>query len=73
MVKKLNGLLLTRKLNRKRLVKVRTFNLAKFRCMYDHAKPTVPEFDPNDIIYCRTNDFSLLLTPENDKLNNKAS
>ena len=73
MVKKLNGFLLTRKLNRKCLAKVRTFNLAKFRCMYDHAKPTVQDFDPNHIIYCRINDFSPLLTPQNDKLNNKAS
>ena len=41
MVKKLNGFLLTRKLNHKCLVKVRPFSSANVRCMYDHAKPTV--------------------------------
>ena len=38
MVKKLNGFLLTRKLNHKCLVKVRPFNSPKVRCMHDHAK-----------------------------------
>ena len=57
MVKKLNGFLLTRKLNHKRLVKVRPFNLAKVRCMHDHAKPTVRYFDLDYIIlHCGTND-----------------
>ena len=40
-VEKLNGFLLTQKLNHKCLVKVRTFNSAKVRCIHDHAKPTV--------------------------------
>ena len=35
MVKKLNGFLLTRKLNHKCLVKVQPFNSAKVRCMHD--------------------------------------
>ena len=50
MVKKLNGFLLTRKPNHKCLVKVRPFNSAKVRCMHDHAKPTVRDFDPDHII-----------------------
>ena len=40
MVKKLNGFLLTRKLTHKCLVKVRSFNSAKVRCMHDHANFT---------------------------------
>ena len=49
-VKKLNGFLLTRKLNHKCLVKIRPFNSAKVRCMLDHAKPTIRDFDPDHII-----------------------
>ena len=57
MVKKLNGFLLTRKLNHKCLVKVRPFNSAKVRSMHDHVKPTVRDFDPDHIIlHCGTND-----------------
>ena len=41
MVKKLNGFLLTRKLNHKCLVRVRPFNSDKLRYMHDHAKATV--------------------------------
>ena len=59
MVKNLNGFLLTRKLNHKCLVKVRPFNSAKVRCMHDHAKPTVRDFDPDHIIlHCGTNDLN---------------
>ena len=59
MVKKLNGFLLTRKLNHKCLVKVRPFNSAKVRCMHDHVKPTVRDFDPDHIIlHCGTNDLN---------------
>ena len=47
MVKKLNGFLLTRKLNHKCLHMVRLFSSAKFRCMYDHVKPRVRDFNPN--------------------------
>ena len=51
MVKILNGFLLTRKLNHKCLVKV--------RCMHDHAKPTVRDFEPDHIIlHCGTNDLN---------------
>ena len=40
------------------LVKVRLFNLAKVRCMYDYAKSTVRDFDPDHIIlHCGTNDL----------------
>ena len=59
MVKKSNDFLLTRKLNYKCLVKVRPFNSAKVRCMHDHAKPTVRDFDPDHIIlHCGTNDLN---------------
>ena len=41
------------------LVKVRLFNSAKVRCMYDHAKSTVRDFDPDHIIlHCGTNDLN---------------
>ena len=63
MVKKLNGFLLTRKLNHKCLVKVRPFNSAKVRCMHDHVKPTVRDFDPDHIILHRgTNDLNSVRT-----------
>ena len=59
MVKKLNGFLLTQKLNHKCLVKVGPFNSAKVRCMHDHVKPTVRDFDPDHIIlHCGTNDLN---------------
>ena len=59
MVKKLNGFLLTRKLNHKCLAKVRPFISAKVRCMHDHVKPTVRDFNPDHIIlHCGTNDLS---------------
>ena len=59
MVKKLNGFLLTLKLNHKCLVKVRPFNSAKVRCIYDHAKPTFRDFDSDHIIlHCGTNDLN---------------
>ena len=50
---------MTRKLNHKCLVKVRPFSSAKVRCMHDHVKPTVRDFNPDHIIlHCRTNDLS---------------
>ena len=59
MVKKLNCFLLTRKLNYKCLVKVRPFSSAKFRCMHDHVKPSVQDFNLNHtILHCKTNDLS---------------
>ena len=59
MVKKLNDLLLTRKLNHKWFVKVRPFNSVKVRYMPDHEKPTVRDFDPDHIIlHCGTNDLN---------------
>ena len=59
MVKKLNGFFLIRKLNHKCLVKVRPFNSAKVRCMHDHAKSTVRDFDSDHIIlHCGTNDLN---------------
>ena len=84
MVKKLNGFLLTRKLNHKCLVRVRPFNSAKLRYVHGHAKATVWDFHSDHIIlHCGTNDLNsdrissqitiLLLTPRSDKLNNKIS
>ena len=59
MVKKLNGFLITQKLNHKYLVKVRPFNSAKGRCMHDHAEPTMQVFDPDHVIlHCETNDLN---------------
>ena len=41
------------------LVKFQPFNSAKVRCMYDHAKPTVRDFDPDHIIlHCGTIDLN---------------
>ena len=50
MVKKVNGFYLTRNIKHKFLVKVRLFGSAKTRCMYDHAKPTIRELNPEHII-----------------------
>ena len=59
MVKKLNGFSLQKNLNHKYLVKVRPFNLLKVRCMHDHAKPNVRDFNPDHIIlHCGTNDLN---------------
>ena len=59
MVKKLNGFLLTRKLNHKCLVKVRPFSSAKVRCMHDRVIPSVRDVDPDHIIlHSGTNDLS---------------
>ena len=59
MVKKLNGFLLARKLKYECLFKVPPFSPAKVRCMHDHVKPTVRDFNPDHIIlHCRTNDLN---------------
>ena len=58
MVKKVNGFYLTRNIKHKFLVKVRPFSSAKTRCMYDHAKPTIRELNPEHIIlHVGTNDL----------------
>ena len=55
----INFFLLTRKLNHKCLVKVRPFISARVRWIHNHAKPTIPDFDPDRIIlYCGTNDLN---------------
>ena len=59
MVKKVNGFYLTKDIKHKFLVKVRSFTSAKTRCMYDHAKPTIREVNPEDIIlHVGTNDLN---------------
>ena len=58
MVKKLNGYLLTKKIKRKHLVKVRSFSEAKISCMTDHVKPTLQDINPDNIIlHAGTNDL----------------
>ena len=59
MVKKVNGFYLTRNIKHKFLVKFRPFSSAKTRCMYDHAKPTIRELNPEHIIlHVGTNDLN---------------
>ena len=59
MVKNLNGSLFTRKLNHKCLVTVRPFSLTKVRCIDDHVKPSVRDFNSDHIIlHCGTNDLN---------------
>ena len=50
MVKKVNSFLLTRNINHKFLVKVRSFSSAKVNCMNDYVKPTLRDFNPEHII-----------------------
>ena len=58
MVKKVNGFLLTRNINHKFLVKVRSFSGAKVICMNDYVKLTVHDFNPEHIIiHVCTNDL----------------
>ena len=49
-VKNVNGYLLTKKLQHKKLIKVRSSSGAKVSCMSDHVKPTIREFNLNHII-----------------------
>ena len=59
MVKNVNGFLLTRKVNHKCLVKVRSFPGAKVRCLHDYVKPTIRDFHPDHIILpVGTNDLN---------------
>ena len=50
MIKKANGILLTRNINHKYLVKVRPFSSAKVSCMNNHVKPTLRDFKSEHII-----------------------
>ena len=59
MVKNVNEFLLTRNLNHKCLMKVRSFPVAKVRSLHDFVKPTIRDFNPNHIIlYVGTNDLN---------------
>ena len=59
LVKNVNEYFLTRNLNHKCLVKVRSFPGAKVRCLHDYAKPTMRDFNPNQIIlHVGTNDLN---------------
>ena len=44
------GIVLPKKLRKKKLIKVRSFSGAKVSFMYNHVKPTIREFNPNHII-----------------------
>ena len=58
MVKNVNRFLLTRNLNHKCLVKAQSFPGAKVRCLHDYPKPTMRDFNPNQIIiHVGTNDL----------------
>ena len=58
-VKKVNGFYLTRCIKHKFLVKGRPFSSAKTRCIYDHAKPTLRELNPEcSILHVCTNDLN---------------
>ena len=59
MVKKVNGFYITRNIKHKYLVKVRSFSSAKRRCMYDHVKPSIREYNPEHVIlHVGTNDLN---------------
>ena len=59
MVKKVNGFHLTKHIKHKYLVKVRSFSSAKTRCMHDHVKPTMRDFNPERVIlHVGTNDLN---------------
>ena len=59
MVKKVNGFFLTKYIKHKYLVKVRSFSSAETRCMHDHVKPTIRDFNPEHIIiHVGTNDLN---------------
>ena len=59
MVKEDNGFYLTKNIKHKFLVTVKPFISAKTRCMYDHAKPTIRELNPEHIIlHVGTNDVN---------------
>ena len=59
MIQKVNGFLLTRNINHKFIVKVRSFPSVKVKCMTDYVKPTINDFDPEHIIiHVGTNDLN---------------
>ena len=59
-VKKVNGFLLTRNINHKYLVKVRSFVSVKVSFMNDHVEPTLRDFNPEHIIiHVGTNDLNI--------------
>ena len=59
MVKNVNGFLLTRNLDHKCLMKLLSFPSAIVRCLHDYAKPTIDDFNPNEIIlYVGTNNLN---------------
>ena len=59
MIKKVNGFYLTKNIKQKFLVQVRPFSSAKTKCMYDHAKPSTRELNPEHIIFhVGTNDLN---------------
>jgi len=64
-VKDLDGYLLTGSLQKKFIVKVRSFSSATTECMWDYCKPTLRKDDPSNIIlHTGTCDFKLEKEPE---------
>lgn len=49
MEKNLNGFYITKRNKHKYLTKARSFNSAKTRCVFDHAKPTIEKINPEHI------------------------
>ena len=58
-VKNVYGFLLTRNLNYKCLIKIRSFPGAYVRCLHNYVKPTMRDFNPNQILNIGTNDLNL--------------
>ena len=57
-VKNVYGFLLTRNLNYKCLIKIRSFPGAYVRRLHDYVKPTMRDFNPNQILNIGTNDLN---------------
>ena len=65
MLKDVDGYLLTGSLNKRFIVKVRSFSSAKTEDMHDYLKPTKRDFDPNIyILDVGTNNLSTNDSPE---------
>ena len=61
----MDGYLLTGSLQKKFIVKVRSFSSATTECMWDYCKPTLRKDDPSNIIlHTGTCDFKLEKEPE---------
>ena len=58
-IKNLNGVLITKAINNKYIVKVRPFSSVKVQCRYNHVKPTIRDMSPDHVILrFGTNDWN---------------